>query len=100
MKGLFLLLAAFVFFAVAIGLEAGVFRNRDGCANGQCGIRQKAGIVHRTFEKSVKRESKIEVPVTVALPQAITGGLTQAVQQGVDSLRGIASSLTGVRQWE
>ena len=42
----------------------------------------------------------IEVPVTVALPQAITGGLAQAVQHGLDSLRGIASSVTGVRQWE
>ena len=30
----------------------------------------------------------VEVPVTVALPQAITGGLTQAVQQGVDSFEG------------
>ena len=45
-------------------------------------------------------DGAIEVPVTVALPQAITGGLAQAVQHGLDSLRGIASSVTGVRQWE
>lgn len=42
----------------------------------------------------------VEVPVTVALPKAVTGGLSDAVQKGIDALRGVASSVTGVRQWE
>lgn len=53
-----------------------------------------------TIATIVLFDGVIEVPVTVALPQAITGGLAQAVQYGIDSLRGIASSVTGVRQWE
>ncbi len=53
-----------------------------------------------TIATIVLFDGVVEIPVTVALPQAITGGLTQAVQHGVDSLRGIASSVTGARQWE
>lgn len=53
-----------------------------------------------TIATIVLFDGVIEVPVTVALPQSITGGLAQAVQHGIDSLRGIASSVTGVRQWE
>lgn len=42
----------------------------------------------------------VEVPVTVTLPKAVSDGIGDAVQHGIESLRGIASSVTGVRQWE
>ena len=53
-----------------------------------------------TIATIVLFDGVVEIPVTVALPQAITGGLTQAVQHGVDSLRRIALSVTEARQWE
>ena len=53
-----------------------------------------------TIATIVLFDGVVEIPVTVALPQAITEGLTQAVQHGVDSLRRIALSVTGARQWE
>ena len=53
-----------------------------------------------TIATIVLFDGVLEIPVTVALPQAVTGGLQQAVQKGVDSLRGIVSSVTGVRQWQ
>ena len=52
-----------------------------------------------TIATVVLFDGTFEVPVTIALPQAITGGLQKAVQKGIDSLRGIVSSVTGVRQW-
>lgn len=52
-----------------------------------------------TIATVVLFDGAFEVPVTIALPQAITGGLQEAVQKGIDSLRGIVSSVTGVRQW-
>lgn len=48
-----------------------------------------------TIATIVLFDGVVEIPVTVALPQAIAEGLTQAVQNGVDSLRRIALSVTG-----
>lgn len=53
-----------------------------------------------TIATIVLFDGVVEIPVTVALPQAIAEGLTQAMQHGVDSLRRIALSVTGARQWE
>ncbi len=44
-------------------------------------------------------EGVVEIPVTVSLPPAVTGGLAQAISLGIDGLRSIVASWTGVRQW-
>lgn len=41
----------------------------------------------------------VEIPVTVALPAAVSEGLEQAVNKGIGYLRDVAASWTGVRQW-
>ena len=41
----------------------------------------------------------VEIPVTVALPTAVSDGLGQAVDRGIGYLRDVAASWTGVRQW-
>lgn len=44
-------------------------------------------------------DGALEVPLTVALPSAVEEGLAHAVQSGIDALRSMATSITGVRQW-
>ncbi len=52
-----------------------------------------------TIATIVLLDGVVEIPVTVALPQAVTGGLEQAVKDGISYLRDVAASWTGVRQW-
>lgn len=52
-----------------------------------------------TIATIVLLDGVVEIPVTVALPQAVTGGLEQAVKDGISYLRDVAASFTGVRQW-
>lgn len=44
-------------------------------------------------------DGAVEVPVTIALPSSVTGGLAQAFQQAVGTLSGAVASVTGERQW-
>lgn len=62
---------------------------------------EAAGSLSAEFDVAtiVLFDGALEVPLTIALPSAVEEGLTQAVQSGVDSLRSLAASVTGVRQW-
>ncbi len=53
-----------------------------------------------TIATVVLFDGLLEVPITVSLPAAVTGGLEQAVQTGIGYLRNIAETVTGVRQWK
>lgn len=44
-------------------------------------------------------DGAIEIPLTLALPEPVTSSLAGALQSGIDSLRWVVSSMTGVRQW-
>lgn len=44
-------------------------------------------------------DGAVEIPITIALPASVTGGLTQAFQQGMAVLSGAVASVTGERQW-
>lgn len=41
----------------------------------------------------------VEIPLTIALPAPATGALSGVVQAGIDALRSVTASITGVRQW-
>ncbi len=52
-----------------------------------------------TIATVVLLDGVVEIPITVALPAAVSGGLEQAVKDGIAYLKGIAATWTGVRQW-
>ncbi len=52
-----------------------------------------------TIATIVLFDGVVEIPVTVALPTAVSEGLEQAVNKGIDYLRDVVANWTEVRQW-
>lgn len=44
-------------------------------------------------------DGAVEIPLVITLPTVVTEGLSGAFQKGIDALRGMVATWTGVRQW-